>query len=210
MRNLGRNLGRQIGKSANDIAGVEEVLSNSYQHIVLDSDGNCFTCSGSVLKSTGQAFDTLEEIASAGYVVSLTVLQADAGESIVTTAILDSDGNTHTVAGTTTMYVHGATLLVDKGTAYTDAPYTVRDMDGNYFTVTNEVLAADGGSFSVVGLIKRAGGSQITTKCGERLVVQDTDGFFHAATLNIRDTDGNLHTVTSAVLDTDGNSFTVN
>ena len=103
MRNLGSALGRQLGRDANDRDGVEAILANAYQHIVLDSDGNCFTCSGVVLKSNGQSFNTDYDIASAGYVVGLTVLQADAGESIVTTAILDTDGNTHTVAGTTTI-----------------------------------------------------------------------------------------------------------
>ena len=210
MRQLGRDLSRGLGRDIWDIPGVEEVLFDSFQHIVLDSDGNCFTCPGAVLRSSGTSFDTVNDIASAGYVVGLVVKQADAGTSTVTTAILDTDGNTHTVAGTTTMYVFGGVPVTTKGTSYTDITYTVRDMDGNYFSVTNDVLDTDGNTHSVVGKVLNANGSQITTACGERLVVQDSDGFYHAANLNVADKDGNLHTVTSAVLDTDGNPHTVN
>ena len=210
MRTLGRNLGRAIGRESTDTTGTEGILASSYQHVVLNSSGDCFTCPSIVLKSNGQSFDIRLPVASAGYVVSLVVKQADAGTSTVTTDILDSGGSTHTVAGTTTMYVFGSTLLATKGTTYEDVFYTVQKSDGTYFNVTNAVLDSDGNPFEVIGLVGNSGSGQIRTTCGERLVAKDSDGLFHAATLKVKDKDGNLHTVTSAVLDTDGNSFTVN
>jgi len=210
MRHLGRNLGRQLGRGVNDQTGVEAILASTYQHVVLNSSGDCFTVTSIVLNSVGNTFDIRLPVASAGYVVPLDVLQADGGTSTVTTAILDTDGNTHTVAGTTTMYVFGGVPVTTVGTTYDDIFYTVQDSDGNYFGVTNAVLDSDGNSFDVFGLVGNAWGGKLRMTCGERLVAIDSDGLFHAATLKVKDTDGNLHTVTSAVLDTDGNSFTVN
>lgn len=210
MRSLGRNLGRALGRNANDITGVEGIESSSYQHVVLNSSGDCYTCPSIVLKSNGQSFDIRLQVASAGYVVPLDILDTDGNTHTVTTAILDTDGNTHTVAGTTTMYVYGSTLLGTKGTTYDDIFYTVQQADGGYSSVTNDVLDSDGNTHTVIGFVRNSQGGEIRTTCGARLTVRDTDGLFHAARLKIKDTDGNLHTVTSAVLDTDGNSFTVN
>ena len=210
MRQLGRNLARFLGRHIWDLPGEEEVTADSFQRIVLDSDATCFTVSGAVLNADGLSYDTVNDIASAGYVVPLGILDTDGNTHTVTTTVRDTDANNHTVAGTTTMYVFGGVPITTKGTAYTTVSHTVRDSDGNIFNVANAVLDSDGNSFDVVGKILNSNTAQFTTACGERIVVQDSDTFYHTTRVIVRDTDGNLHTVTSAVLDSDGNSFTVN
>ncbi len=210
MRQLGRVLGRFLGRYLWDLPGEEEVLIDSFQHIVLNSSGYCFTCSGAVLRSNGLSYDTVNDVASAGYVVPLQVLASDGSSKTVTTTVLASDAGSYVVAGTTTMYVFGGVPVTTPGTPYRSPVYTVRDSDGNYYTVTNAVLASDAGSFDVVGKILNSGASQITTVCGERIVVQDADGFYHAATLRAKNSSGTIYTVTSVVKASDAGTFTVN